>query len=198
MRALSTGESELYAIVKSAASCLHTQAILLGFGITVEAQVRSDATAGIGIASRHGSGRVKHLEVKWLWVQERVIDRQILLKKHGTETNVADLGTKYLAKPRMDMLLGLLAMTLVREADASALAVATTSTRGSGWLSACITLLFCAVVAVGFALQDRSDCGAQGGGCDYSSDCGAQGGGCDYNGDVGDGATRPIQVGQYP
>ena len=150
VRALSTGESEFYAIVKSAASCLHTQAILLGFGVTVEAQVRSDATAGIGIASRHGSGRVKHLEVKWLWVQEKVIDKLILLKKHGTETNVADLGTKYLAKPRMDMLLGLLAMTLVREADASDLAVATTSARGSGLLSACITLLFCAVAAVGF------------------------------------------------
>jgi hypothetical protein len=93
------------------------------------------------------------LEVKWLWVQEKVIDRLILLKKHGTETNVADLGTKYLAKPRMDMLLGLLAMTLVREAEASTLAVATTSARGSGCLSACVTLLFCAVAAVGFWLQ---------------------------------------------
>jgi hypothetical protein len=75
------------------------------------------------------------------------------LKKHGTETNVADLGTKYLAKPRMDMLLGLLAMTLVREADASALAVATATTTSGAWLSTCILLLLCAVAAVGFWLR---------------------------------------------
>ena len=125
----------------------------IGFGVTVDAQVRSDATAGIGIASRHGSGRVKHLEVKWLWVQEKVIDRLILLKKHGTETNVADLGTKYLAKPRMDMLLGLLAMTLVREADASILATATAATTSGALLSACFLLLLCAATAVGFCSE---------------------------------------------
>jgi hypothetical protein len=127
VRVLSTGEAEFYAIVKSAASCLHTQAILLGFGIIVEAQVRSDATAGIGIASRHGSGRVK---------QRKVIDEQILLKKHGTE-----IGTKYL--------LGLLAMTLVREADASVWVVATASVTSGAWLSQCVVvLLLCAVIAV--------------------------------------------------
>ena len=35
VRPLSTGEAEFYAIVTSAASCLHTQAILLGFGVTL-------------------------------------------------------------------------------------------------------------------------------------------------------------------
>ena len=86
-------------------------------------------------------------------MQEKVIDRQILLKKHCTETNVADLGTKYLAKPRMDMLLGLLALTLVREADASTLAAATAATTSGAWLSLYILLLFCAVAAVGFWLR---------------------------------------------
>jgi hypothetical protein len=45
------------------------------------------------------------------------------------------------------------AMMLVREPDASILAVAATSARGSGCLSACITLLFCAVAVVGFWLR---------------------------------------------
>ena len=73
--------------------------------MTVEAVVLSDANAGIGIASRQGCGRLKHLEVKWLRVQEKVSEEALRLRKHPTETNTADLATKYLARPRMDMLL---------------------------------------------------------------------------------------------
>ena len=64
MRALSTGESEFYAITNCSANSLHSQAILKGFAVTVEAVVLSDASAGIGIASWQGCGRLKHLEVK--------------------------------------------------------------------------------------------------------------------------------------
>ena len=55
MRALSTGKSEFYAITKGSAHSLHSQALLKGFGVVVEAVVLSDASAGIG--------RLKHLEV---------------------------------------------------------------------------------------------------------------------------------------
>ena len=65
----------------------------------------SDASAGTGIASRQGCGRLKHLEVKWLWVQEKVSEKALRLKKHSTETNIADLATKYRSRPRMEMLL---------------------------------------------------------------------------------------------
>ena len=50
--------------------------------MTVEAVVLSDASAGVGIASRQGSGRLKHLEVKWLWVQEKVSEKALRLKEH--------------------------------------------------------------------------------------------------------------------
>ena len=33
------------------------------------------ATAGIGIASRQGCGKLKHLEAKQLWVQDKVADK---------------------------------------------------------------------------------------------------------------------------
>ena len=49
------GESEFHAIAKGSAHSLHGQAILKGFGVTVEAVVLSDASAGIGIASRQGA-----------------------------------------------------------------------------------------------------------------------------------------------
>ena len=105
VRSLSTGEAEFYVITKVSAHSLHSQAILKGFGVTVEAVVLSDASAGIGIASRQGCGRLKHLEVKWLWVQEKVSETSLRLRKHPTETNTADIATKYLTRPRMEMLL---------------------------------------------------------------------------------------------
>lgn len=112
--------------------------ILLIAGIAIEARVMSDTTAGIGMASRQCAGRFKHLEV--------------LLKKHGTETDTGDLGTKYLAKPRMNLLLGLLSMTLLLEADASVWVAATASVTGGAWLSPCIVLVLCMVAAAGGCL----------------------------------------------
>ena len=73
--------------------------------MTVEAVVLSDASAGIGIASRQGCLRLKHLEVKWLWVQEKVSEKALRLRRHPTETNTADLATKFLTRPGMEMLL---------------------------------------------------------------------------------------------
>ena len=91
VRALSTGEAEFFAITKGSGQSLHSLAILKGFGVTV---VLSGASAGIGIASRQGCGRLKHLEMKWLWVQEKVSEKALRLRKHPTETNTADLATK--------------------------------------------------------------------------------------------------------
>ena len=113
VRALSTGESEFYAITKGSAHSLHSQAILKGF----EAVVLSDASAGIGIASRPGCGRLKHLEVKWPWVQEKVSETESRLRKHPTETNIADLAMKYLSKHRMEKLLTASNLVLIKEGE---------------------------------------------------------------------------------
>ena len=117
VRALSTGESEFYAITEGSAHSLHSQATLKLFGVTVEAVVPSDANAGIGIASRQGCGRLKHLEVKWLWEQEKVSEKALRLRKHPTETNIADLATKYLTKHRMEMLLTASNLVLIKEGE---------------------------------------------------------------------------------
>ena len=117
VRALSAGQSEFYAITKGSAHSLHSQAILKGFGVTVNAVVLSDANAGIGIASRQGCGRLKHLGIKWLWGQEKVSEKALILRKHASETNIADLATKYLSKHRMEMLLAASNLVLIKEEE---------------------------------------------------------------------------------
>ena len=67
--ALSSGEAELAAIVRSTSEGLGMQAMMEEFGIKVDLVVKSDAIAAIGIVKRQGLGRVRHLAVADLWVQ---------------------------------------------------------------------------------------------------------------------------------
>ena len=54
--ALNTGEAELYAINKIAASGLGVQSILHDLGIHIDICVFTDATSGKAMASRRGLG----------------------------------------------------------------------------------------------------------------------------------------------
>ena len=58
-------------------------------------QILSDASAAIGIASRRGSGKVRHIEVNQLWLQDRVLKGSVELVKIGTGHNLADALTKH-------------------------------------------------------------------------------------------------------
>ena len=57
--------------------------------------VHNDATAAIGITRRKGLGKICHLDVTDLWIQDNIRSKQIkLLKVLGTE-NVAGVSTTY-------------------------------------------------------------------------------------------------------
>ena len=67
--ALSTGEAELYAINKSAASGQGTQSLLCDLGVKLDVRVCTDATTGKAMASRRGLGKVRQIAVNELWIQ---------------------------------------------------------------------------------------------------------------------------------
>ena len=64
-----------------------------------------DATTGLAIGSRHGLGRVKHIDTAFLWAQEVVTSGRAKLYKKSTVDMLADLFTKQLEAQRMSMLL---------------------------------------------------------------------------------------------
>ena len=71
--ALSSGESEYYALVKSASQSIGLQSMQNDINIShLGIEIKTDASAAIGIASRRGLGRVRHIEVAQLWIQEKV------------------------------------------------------------------------------------------------------------------------------
>ena len=98
---LSSGEAEYYAMVRAAAVGLGIQAILSDWKVQSSLTLKTDASAAVGIAMRKGLGKVRHIEVNQLWLQEKVAQGKIkIVKVHGS-ANLADHLTKFLDGPKL-------------------------------------------------------------------------------------------------
>ena len=93
--ALSSGEAEYYGVVKGASFSLGTQSLLRDMGIHAEVHMYTDSSAAKGIASRRGLGKVRHIEVNQLWLQDQVHSGKITLTKIAGTDNCADILTKH-------------------------------------------------------------------------------------------------------
>ena len=92
--ALSIGEAELGATTKGAAEGEGILSILRDFGLDAKPRLLSDASAAIGITQRLGLGKVRHLSVQDLWIQQKVRRKELDVEKPPGETNPSDLMTK--------------------------------------------------------------------------------------------------------
>ena len=68
--AVSSRETELSGIGSGIAEAMGFQSLARDTGWACSLAVHSDATAAIGIARRRGIGKVRHLGVTDLWIQE--------------------------------------------------------------------------------------------------------------------------------
>ena len=113
--ALSTGEAELGALVKGAAEAEGLRAFLLDFGVNADICIKSDAAAAVGISKRLGLGRVRHLAVSDLWIQQRIRQGGMVVQKLPGLVNPADALTKAIDGSRVRALAQ--AMGIRRECD---------------------------------------------------------------------------------
>jgi len=103
--AKSSAESELLALNSGISEALFVQSLLIDvLGVFVPITAWTDSTACIGIAGRLGVGRLKHVQVKHLWVQEVVQTRQVTIEKVDTNDNLADMLTKNLPPAKLEYL----------------------------------------------------------------------------------------------
>ena len=100
--ALSSCESEFYGIVKAAAQGLGIKGLLMDIGLSMKLRVNTDSSAAKSIASRRGCGKVRHLEVRELWLQDRVAKGELQVKKVRGEDNLADILTKHVGREILD------------------------------------------------------------------------------------------------
>ena len=71
-------------------------------GQRVKVSVKSDATAAIGIVARVGLGKVRHLSVSDLWIQQAARAGRVSYSKIPGQVNPADMFTKAVDKDTME------------------------------------------------------------------------------------------------
>ena len=91
---LSSGESEFYGIVKGASVGLGLQSLLADWGLSFSVEVLSDSSAARGNVQRRDLGKMRHIQTRYLWVQERVGEGHIKISSVPGVKNVADVLTK--------------------------------------------------------------------------------------------------------
>ena len=77
VRALSSGEAELCGIVDGSARGIFTKHMYEEMGRTINIDVETDSTAAIGMCSGTGVGKTRHIQVRWLWIQDAIRDKVV-------------------------------------------------------------------------------------------------------------------------
>ena len=99
--ALSSGEAELYALLKGATQAKGLMSMLQDWYIVTQSIVNTDATAAMGIAYRQGLGKTRHIVTQYLRIQEEVSDKSLAIENVNTNLNPADVLTKGLNEETM-------------------------------------------------------------------------------------------------
>ena len=132
--ALSSGEAELYAMVRAASEGLGVRSMARDLGIKLSPRLFVDASAALGIAQRKGLGRIRHLDCQALWIQDAIRQRRLGVVKVAGALNPADLMKKAVDGQtllRLVKLTGLCAVGGVDGKDAQGVAVESVDNPGN-------------------------------------------------------------------
>ena len=108
--ALSTCEAELLAVSTATSEGLFVVHILSEIGIIASLRIMSDSSAARAVVQRRGPGRMKHLQIRHLWLQEGFRRGDFELSVINSDVNIADALTKHFAGGRHALLRGLLGL----------------------------------------------------------------------------------------
>ena len=100
---LSSGEAEMVGATQAATAALGFRPLLADLGVNWSAKIWTDSMASIGMCSRQGLGKVRHLDTQVMWIQQRIRNNDLDLYKILGDENVADILTKLLiTRKRME------------------------------------------------------------------------------------------------
>ena len=94
---LSSGEAEFYGVTKAAGIALGMRALMRDLGVEMRVRVWTDSSATMGICGRQGLGKLRHIDTRSLWIQQKLRQGALELRKVRGEVNPADLFTKHLS-----------------------------------------------------------------------------------------------------
>ena len=93
--ALSSSESEFYAMCRTATLAEFVKGILLFWEIPQKIVVlRVDSSSAKAMSQRRGVGSSRHIQARFLWLQDKVFARELEVSKVSGKVNDSDLVTK--------------------------------------------------------------------------------------------------------
>ena len=129
---LSTAEAELMALVRAATEAVGASQLGESWGLSHAATVLVDSSAALAVTARKGNGKLRHVRIAHLWVQEAAEREEVLFRKVRGSENPADLLTKYLSAGRMQELCRLLGQHVTEGSASTRLALNSVS-GGTGY-----------------------------------------------------------------
>ena len=99
---LSSAEAELVALCKLAAEMIGLGSMASDFGVDMKVVMYADSSAAIAIAKRRGAGKLRHINIGLLWIQDKTESEEIVIKKVKGVSNPADMMTKSVNKEKLD------------------------------------------------------------------------------------------------
>lgn len=99
---LSSGEAELVALVKTSTEMIGILQLIADWGLECAGRIFADSSAALGVVNRKGNGKLRHVRVGMLWVQEREVRGELNYEKVLGANNPADLMTKHLNHKAMN------------------------------------------------------------------------------------------------
>ena len=107
--ALSSGESEMYALGALSAELIFAQAILKEIGLSFLIHARADSSTARAVATKQGASR-KTSTREVLFIQDLVFRKLLTMSSVKTDVNPSDIGTKALGRERFHRLKSMLGM----------------------------------------------------------------------------------------
>ena len=87
-------KAELYAAALGASELKGIISLMRDLGQEKKPVLTIDAKATEHILHRQGIGKLKHIDVAYLWIQDEIRSRRLQVRRIKSEDNIADLGTK--------------------------------------------------------------------------------------------------------
>ena len=98
---LSSAEAELVAMCKLSAELIGLISMARDLDRPLEGRVWADSSAALSIAKRSGAGKLRHINIGLLWVQEVERMRRLQFDKISGLANPADLLTKGVGRDKL-------------------------------------------------------------------------------------------------
>ena len=98
---LSSAEAELIAMVKLSTELLGLMSLARDLDCRLHGRVWADSSAALAVVKRSGAGKLRHINISLLWVQEQQKLKKLVYEKVPGQANPADLFTKGVGREKL-------------------------------------------------------------------------------------------------